>query len=165
MTAQKETRYPLLFSFRDKVAGKGFLADITVHGRALAVEEDGCWWIRGVQPGGLADGGQTFLEAYAAFRDDFRAVLFDIAEEAKSFWAFKEEVDRFFAETDEEAEWHAAVQAVRDKVVRPEGLQVEGTGLRQEPAEKPRYIEVREVTRMQTFEPGQNQLDQATFAA
>jgi hypothetical protein len=156
MEQQTLTRYPLLFTFRDKVEGNEFLAVITVHGRALAIQEDDGWWIHGVQPGGLAAGGHTFLEAYGEFRRDFTAILFDIAEEAKDFWAFKAGVQAFFDETDEVDEWKAAVEAVRAGNVKADGIPLPGDGIRKCPADSPRYIEVENKHR---FKPNDNQFD------
>jgi hypothetical protein len=48
-----------MFTFRDKVTSRGFIADVTTYGRLLAVHEDDGWWFCGVNPGGLASGGKT----------------------------------------------------------------------------------------------------------
>ena len=69
--------YPILFTFIDKVSGNGFLAKVTVHGRALAADEGDGWWMYGVEPGDLAEGGASFAEAQAKFRMTFSAILFD----------------------------------------------------------------------------------------
>ena len=45
------TKYPLLFTFRDKIEGRDFVAEVVAHGRVLAVEEQEGWWLYGVQPG------------------------------------------------------------------------------------------------------------------
>src|SRR5262249_33114798 len=101
------SQYPLLFTFRQKVSGNGFLADVTAHGRALAEQDGDEWWLYGVQPGGIAGGGKTILEAHTEFRKTFTAVLFELAEEADSFWAFNDAVQRFFNEEDRQSatEW------------------------------------------------------------
>lgn len=41
------TRYPLLFGFRDLIAGNGFVAGVAINGRALLVDEDDGFWIFG----------------------------------------------------------------------------------------------------------------------
>src|SRR5882724_8162995 len=107
--------YPLLFTFLDKVEGKKFLAQVAVHGRLLAVDEDGAWWTYGVQPGGLAASGATLLEAYLEFRKALMQVLFDIATEADSFYAFRVRAKKFFDETSESMlkDWEAAREQVR----------------------------------------------------
>lgn len=106
------TRYPILFGFRDLIAGNGFVAGVGVNGRVLLVDEDDGYWMYGVNPGGLSAGGATAPEAQAEFRVIYRSVLFDIAAEATDFESFKSEVERFFSETNEptKAEWDEAVQ-------------------------------------------------------
>ncbi|MGH7264716.1 MAG: hypothetical protein ACREMB_07650 [Candidatus Rokuibacteriota bacterium] len=148
----------LLFTFRDKVSGNDFLADVTAHGRALAVQDADEWWTYGVEPGGLAGGGTTILEAHGEFRKTFTAVLFQLAEEAKDFWAFKEAVQAFFKEIDpSEAEaWTAAVAEVRSGQVAAKDLPVTKDGIRELPADSARYVAVE---RKQHFRPADSQLD------
>jgi hypothetical protein len=110
------TRYPLLFGFRDLVAGKGYVAGVSIsNGRALLVDEGDGFWMYGVNPGGVAAGGKSAGEAQAEFRTAYKSVLFDLAEEAPSFEVFKAEVERFFRETNNPtlAEWVEAVEEVR----------------------------------------------------
>lgn len=109
------THYPLLFARREKVEGDGFIARVAVSGRILLTEEDGEFWVEGVNPGGLAANGQSANEALAQFCQDFLAVLFDIASDAKSFEGFRDEVKRFFNDTSRPAlkEWEEAVLQVR----------------------------------------------------
>lgn len=104
------TRYPILFGFRDLIAGNGFVAGVTVNGRALLVDEGDGYWMYGVNPGGVAAGGATATEAQSEFRVAYRSVLFDIAAEAMDFATFRTEVERFFNETNEptKAEWDEA---------------------------------------------------------
>jgi hypothetical protein len=117
--------YPLLFGFRDLVAGKGFLAGVSINGRALLLHdpEDG-YWMYGVNPGGLAAGGADVGEAQHAFRETYRTILFDIAMDAEDFEAFRLEVSRFFEESNEElvSEWRAAVEEVRSGEVKADWL-------------------------------------------
>lgn len=49
--------YPLLFDYKDCIAGNGFLAAVVVSGRALMRSEDDEWWMHGVQPSAIAEGG------------------------------------------------------------------------------------------------------------
>src|SRR5258706_8580365 len=93
------TQYPLLFGFNDLLAGKGFFAGVSVSGRGLLVDEGDGFWMYGVNPGGVAAGGKTPAEAQSEFRLVYRSVPFDIASEAMDFHGFKEEVDRFFNDT------------------------------------------------------------------
>jgi hypothetical protein len=120
-------RLPLLFTFKDRVYGDGFLADIEAHGRVLAVrgsEEEGGVWMNGVQPGGIAEGGEDDDKARVAFKKTYKAVLFDIASEAKNFNAFKQEVEKFFNEVCRpiEKEWLDAVKQVKKENYTEEGL-------------------------------------------
>src|SRR5213075_2157779 len=91
--------YPLLFSRREKVEGNGFIARVIVSGRILLTEEDGEFWVEGINPGGFAATGKSANEALAQFCLDFLAILFDIANDAEDFEGFREEVGRFFNDT------------------------------------------------------------------
>lgn len=116
--------YPILFTFIDKVAGNGFVANVTVRGRALAAdEEDGAWWLYGVKPGGLAAGGASLAEAQAEFRKEFTAILFDIADGAKNPASFEAEVHDFFEEINLPAanDWQSALSWVRATLKTSEG--------------------------------------------
>jgi hypothetical protein len=108
-------QYPLLFSFENTVLGKGFVAHVTTHGRALASEEEKGVWIYGVEPGGVSAGGATFPEARAEFGRAFSNILFDIALDAADFQDFEAQADTFFAETDVPTleEWDAALKEMR----------------------------------------------------
>ena len=139
-TTQEATKQPcpLLFTYRDRVFGNGFVAEvIATNGRALFVEEDGGCWFYGVNPGGMAASGQSPDEAHAAFRTRFQAVLADFAAAASTFEEFRSEVERFFSETNEPTgrEWEAAVDAVRAGRVAAEGIP-------RKPAASPRSISV-----------------------
>jgi len=115
------TSYPLIFSFRDAVAGEGFLACVTISGRARMVKEDGKWWVYGVAPGALAENGSEPLAAHAAFRDAYRKVLYDLAADAETFEGFKELVEGFCRPDDaEQALWFEAAEAIRSGKVTPE---------------------------------------------
>jgi hypothetical protein len=131
-----------LFTFQDKVSGDGFLASVSVHGRVLAAHEDDGWWMYGVQPGDLAAGGTVFAEAHCEFRKTFSSILFDIAEEAEDFETFKAEVSKFFKGVNHptEKEWHEAVLQVRARKIAAEDI---SKGLRKQPAESRRYVEVK----------------------
>lgn len=107
--------FPLVFTFRDIVAGDGFFAGVLAKGRAvITAEADGYCWMSGVNPGGVAAGGCQAEEALRSFKDRYLSVLFDIAGEAETFDAFAREVRWFFDTVDSEgeSEW----LATRDKV-------------------------------------------------
>lgn len=151
---------PILFTFTDKVAGNGFVAKVIAHGRALASEEEGGWWLYGVQPGGIAAGGATLAEAQVEFRKDFTAVLFDIADEAKDPASFEAGVRDFFGQTNQPTadDWQTAVSWVRHALQSAAGeAEANPAGLPVRSAEAaPRGVEVK-VLVMPT--PNDNVLD------
>lgn len=108
--------YPLVFGIRDPILGTGFVAGVELNGRALMREEDGGFWIDGVNPGAISAGGKSPDEAWLKFRQDYRMILFDFAARADSFDDFKKEVERFFwEETPGELEaWLAAVERMKE---------------------------------------------------
>jgi hypothetical protein len=119
------THYPILFGFRDLVAGNGFLASVAVNGRALLVHDDeGGYWMHGVNPGGLSAGGLDMGEAQRAFRETYRTILFDISADVREFDEFKAEVEQFFRETSGRllSEWTEAVEGVREGKIHADGL-------------------------------------------
>ena len=79
------------------------------------LKEDGKWWMYGVRPGAIAESGDTPQETFLRFRNRYKEILFDIADDQRSFPAFEEEVKRFFNEPDEEEErrWADALTAIR----------------------------------------------------
>ena len=108
--------HPLVFTLQNAVEGCGFLAGVTVRGKAVMEQDDnGEWWMYGVCPGAIAGGGETPNEAFLNFANRYKEVLFDIADECKNFLGFKGEIDAFFhAEDAEEAErWNQALDDVR----------------------------------------------------
>lgn len=102
------TDHPLIFKFKGVFQTPLFAAGITVEGHVLATkEEDGQWWLYGVNPGGMSQSGATLDLAYANFRTFFKGIVEDLAAEAPSFEAFQAEVAKFIADTDAEdsARW------------------------------------------------------------
>lgn len=115
--------YPVIFTVQDAISGNGFLSSVKMCGRALVYRDvEGTWWITGVHPGGMAHRGESMMEAYSNFRNSYRTVLFDIAEEASNFDAFKSEVERFYRECgpEEDERWNTALQALRSGDLVPE---------------------------------------------
>lgn len=106
---------PLYFQFRVPVYGRGFVADVRIRGRITCVEEYGATCIYGVNPGGLAAGGEDRNSAYLDFRTGLAGTLFDLATDAPTFREFKEVVTNFFTATDEESvwEWEEARAGIR----------------------------------------------------
>jgi hypothetical protein len=111
----KANTYPLVFSFRDVIVGKGFVVGIVVNGRVLLAEEDDGVWMFGVQPGGIAGGGSERSEAFCEFKRSYLSVLFDIAAEVDSYAAFEDAAKAFFQEVNSpnEVDWTEALKAVR----------------------------------------------------
>lgn len=151
------THCPLVFDQRELVEGDGFVARVAVSGRALLTDEDGEFWVEGVNPGGFAASGKSPAEALAEFSTAFRTVLFDIASDAASFDAFREEVQRFFEEASAPAlqEWEEAVRLVRSG-------QLDVDWLKKRPAETKLGIEVTEVNRPAAVN---NEIGDAALAA
>lgn len=108
-----------MFTFRDAVSGEGFLAGITLSGRALMLKEDGEWWINGVRPAAISETGETPQETFLRFRNRYKDLLFDVAAECRDFDSFRAEVERFFYEPDaeEERRWEEALMAIQLKKV------------------------------------------------
>ncbi len=108
--------HPLVFTLQNAIEGCGFLAGITTHGKAvMEQDEHGEWWMYGVCPGAIAAGGTTTNEAFLNFRNRYKDVLFDIAEECGGFLAFKSAIENFFKAEDceENARWDQALDIVR----------------------------------------------------
>jgi hypothetical protein len=115
--------YPVMFTLRDAVSGNGFLAGVTLSGRALvAREEDGKWWFYGVRPAAIAESGNTPEETFLRFRNAYKNLLFDYASDAPTFDFFRHQVESFYQQPDneEEANWLDAFHALRSGNVTPE---------------------------------------------
>jgi hypothetical protein len=118
-------RYSLLFTFKEVIYGKGFLALVVARGRALMAQEYDKWWLYGVQPGGMADSGQEIFEAQLNFRAAFKNILLDFAAESENFKEFEKAAKGFFntIDAEDEKEWIKAREAIRSgKVKAPSEL-------------------------------------------
>ncbi len=84
-------------------------------GRAMLEEGPIEAWIAGVAPVGLAGGGIGRNVAFAEFRRAWVEILFDIANEAKSFADFRERFEEFLGSSQESLtrEWEVALDEVR----------------------------------------------------
>lgn len=151
-------RYSLVFGYRDLVSGKGFVAGVATDGRALLVEEeDGCW-VYGVNPGGIAGGGDTWQGAYDEFKRIYKAALYDIAEEAQNFAEFKSLAEEFVRQTnsENEREWVEATHELSSK--KDEDLWLKVLKAKKHPLR----VTVKEVSRQG---PSANELDEQPVAA
>jgi hypothetical protein len=77
-----------------------------------------------VRPGAIADFGATPEEAFLKLQDRYKKLLFDLAEEAKTFNDFKAEVEAFYRQpnNEEEARWSEAWRAIKSgetKIIAP----------------------------------------------
>jgi hypothetical protein len=134
--------YPIIFTITDMVHATRFLAGVTACGRALMVrEESGDWWLYGVEPGGLAESGDSPEGAYGRFAEAFRGILSDIALEVHDFASFSARVQAFFYESDpsDNARWERAVEDLRSGALKPEPTLTSQVRL---PAETPRLIRI-----------------------
>jgi predicted RNase H-like HicB family nuclease len=106
---------PLIYGFRELVAGAGFVAGVTVDGLALVKKDEDGWWIYGVQPGGIAERGDTEQEAYLRFKQSFREVLADSASLYPTFESFRSDLLSMGQQLNEAwaEEWEEARAALR----------------------------------------------------
>ncbi len=112
--------HPIMITLQDTISGDGFLAKITMSGRTLMRQDGGKWWMYGVRPAAIAESGCTIDEAFLRFRQTYKEVLFDIAQDSKSYDEFRAEVERFFNESDaDEQAWENALRAIRSANVAP----------------------------------------------
>ena len=154
--------HPLMLTLQDAVAGKGFLARITMSGRALMrLEDDGKWWMYGVCPAGIAASGNNIDEAFLRFRNSYKEILFDIAQESHKFQDFKAEVERFFNEPDSDNQdqqlWENALKAIRSASNPPP--EPFSHLPRQTPEANPTHIKVERVNADTSFKPSDNVAD------
>ncbi len=154
--------YPVMFMFQDAVSGNGFLAGVTLTGRALMRKEaDGKWWVYGVRPGALAETGTTPEEAFLRFRKSYKNVLFDMAEGAPDYQLFRETVETFYfqPEEDEEKSWQEAFEAIRSGAFVPDE-EFFGKLPKEAPETRPTVLHVvRLDTQAQRYKPTDNVAD------
>jgi len=148
-----------MFTVRDTVSGNGFLAGITLYGRALVVrEDDGKWWIYGVRPGAIAESGSTPEEAFLRFRNAYKNLLFDYAETSGTYEVFRHEVEQFYQQPDqeEEAVWMEAFRALRSGKLVPDEPFIAQLP-REDPEHRPSQIAVERLDRENSrFTPTDN---------
>ena len=113
-----------MLTLQEAISGNGFYARITMSGRTLMRQEgDGKWWMYGVRPAGIAASGENIDEAFLHFRSSYKDILFDIAQESKTFEDFAAAVQRFFDEGDSDNQdaqlWESALHAIRAGCLQP----------------------------------------------
>ncbi len=106
---------PIYFRFRQIVCGRGFIAYVGFLGRATCTRESDAIWMGGVNPGALADAGETLETAYVNFRHTLVSAFFAFAETAVDFQEFREDAQSFFEATDDVSvnEWKVVREAIR----------------------------------------------------
>lgn len=115
--------WPLCFTYYGNIIGRGFVANVNLCGRVIAIPENEGTWLYGVNPAGVAVPGKNIAEANSELRDTLTRVFVDFIEEANDFDAFKARVEEFFNATDEEEAWLDAVEKIRSGAVQvPEGM-------------------------------------------
>ena len=93
-TADAQPR-PLLLRFANlTVHGHGFVAEVQIEGRALAVSWHRSWLIATVEPAGFGDIGDELHEAFGSLRGKLCATLFHIADETGGYAEFERETGR-----------------------------------------------------------------------
>jgi hypothetical protein len=124
----KPASWPLLFTYKSRVFGKGYIAAIELCGRLLAELEVEGVWLYGVNPGALAVGASNLKDANVDLYKALAAVFTDFAEQSSTFEAFKADVESFFNKTDTESEieWARGLQRMRmsPTIEAPGGLPV-----------------------------------------
>ena len=111
--------FPLFYTFRETIIGKGFIAGVSLRGRATATleQEEGVpvWAFNGVEPGSLAELGATLNESYYAFKEALRQIVLDLATRSDDYEQFQRKVKVFVTQVNrpEENDWIQAREAVR----------------------------------------------------
>jgi hypothetical protein len=113
--------FPLLFRLTYSVKIGGSPAVVVANGRILVNDEDGIWWCRGVEPGGVMEESSTPKDACSRFILQFTSALDDLAEGSDGLESFEREARMLF-ETDkvEAARWETAQASFSaDRVEEP----------------------------------------------
>ena len=111
--------FPLFYTFREIIVGKGFIAGVSIRGRATATleQEEGVpvWEFNGVEPGSFSELGATLNASYFAFKEVLRQILLDLATSSKNYEQFQRRVQGLVDQVNrpEEKDWIQAREAVR----------------------------------------------------
>ena len=120
------TRYPIVYTYRDLIAGNGFVATVETTGRCLMEDfGENDVWVTGVHPSGFSAGADNQQSASEAFQREHRVALLDMAHDAPDFDSFRVMVHDFHAQKSEigEMEWWEAVRQVRAGTITSDWLQ------------------------------------------
>jgi hypothetical protein len=123
--APNTVAWPLIFTYRGTILGKGFVANIEFQGRVLACPESTGVWVYGVNPGAIAVSAPTLEATNIELRKVITQLFIDFAQEAPTFGRFKAAVEEFVHESDSDSdtEWQNARLAVKDgRVATPSDL-------------------------------------------
>lgn len=124
----KPATWPLLFTYKSRVFGNGYIAEIEMSGRLLAELEMEGVWLYGVNPGAVAVGAATLATANVDLHKALAGVFADFAEESTTFADFANVVEKFFNATDAESvtEWQHAVARMKASttIEAPAGLPI-----------------------------------------
>lgn len=152
-TLPRGTKLPLVCTYRNSVAGKGFVAKVEMRGRMLAVvDENDELWLHAVHPAGWSESGDSIAEAHGLFRQTYTAMLYDLAEDAADFKEFRTAVNDLNRHSEALFEsWNEAVANMRPEWADRVNLSIE-------PAGQMPYIKVEEL-RLSNVSPESNHLD------
>jgi predicted RNase H-like HicB family nuclease len=140
--------YPLIFTFNEAVVIKnvktnvGYFLFVNGRGKALMTTgETGDYWINGVQPGGMSEGGKTVKEALYNFKTAIHNILLDIAGYSENDVDFTKEVKDFFAGIDDNdlKLWEKARKTIKTGEVE---INSEISNLKKETEEIKTYINI-----------------------
>jgi len=124
----KPASWPLLFNYKSRVFGSGYIAEVEMCGRLLAELEMEGVWLYGVNPGAVAVGAATLATANADLHKSLAAVFADFAAATDSFAGFREMAEKFFNETDSGSanEWENGVARMKASptIEAPGGLPI-----------------------------------------
>lgn len=110
---------PLYFDLEEEARsekGDGFAATVRLRGRITCRQEEGAFWMNGVNPAGIAQYGDSPAAAYGEFRGAVLDAVRDFAGWAEDLRQFRTEFTAFLLHTNEEieGEWTAARQEIRN---------------------------------------------------
>jgi len=107
--------FPLILSLKELVKGPTFVAGVMARLHIVMKADYDQWWMYGVNPGGISEGGDTQETAYLKFLRAFREVLADIASDCHTYEEFMARANAFIMETNdsERTDWEAARKAIR----------------------------------------------------